>query len=240
MDALFFALHSGLDHEAPGSGEDTLRALAMTGVRGRIRILDIGCGPGTASLTLLRALPEAEVTAVDLHAPFLAAAEARAAAVGFASRFRTVEADMAALPFADASFDLLWCEGAAYNMGVPRALAEWRRLLAPEGRLAFTDAVWLTPRPHPRATAFWREYPAMTDIPGVRAWIEAAGWHVLGDFLLPKAAWDAYYDPLEARLVHLQQEHGSDAPALAEAREEIAVRRAHGEDYGYAFFVVAP
>jgi hypothetical protein len=29
-------------------------------------------------------------------------------------------------------------------------------------------------------------------------------------------------------------------PALAGAREEIAVRRAHGGDYGYGFFVVAP
>jgi SAM-dependent methyltransferase len=240
MDALFFALHSGLDHEAPGSAEDTLRALALTGARGRVRILDIGSGPGAASLTLLRALPEAEVTAVDLHAPFLAAAEARADASGLASRFRTVEADMAALPFDDASFDLLWSEGAAYSIGVPEALAAWRRLLAPDGRFAFTDAVWLTPRPHPRATALWRQYPTMTDIPGVRAWIEAAGWQILGDFLLPEAAWDAYYGPLEARLAHLEQEHGPDAPALAEAREEIAVRRAHGDDYGYAFFVVAP
>jgi hypothetical protein len=45
--------------------------------------------------------------------------------------------------------------------------------------------------------------------------------------------------PLEARLAGLEAGHGA-APALKAAREEIAVRRALGGDYGYAFFVVAP
>jgi SAM-dependent methyltransferase len=236
---LFFALHADLDHEAPGSAADTRRALALAGTGGAARVLDIGCGPGAASLTLLAALPEARVTAVDLHPPFLAQAERRVAAAGHAARFGTCVADMAALPFADASFDLLWCEGAAYITGVPQALAAWRRLIAPGGRLVFSEAVWLTDRLAPRARALFAGYPAMTDAAGVRRWIAEAGWHLVGDFLLSEDAWDNYYRPLAARLDRLAAQHGAD-PDLAEAHEEIEVRRAHSGDYGYSFFVAAP
>ena len=237
-DPRFWELHSGLAHEAPGSRADTLRALALTGLSGRLRVLDAGSGPGAASLALLAALPEAEVTAVDLHAPSLAAAEARARVAGFGPRFRTLAANMAALPFPPGSFDLVWSEGAAYTVGVPRALAAWAPLLAPGGRIAFSDAVWLTPTPHPRARALFAEYPAMTDLPGVRLWIAAAGLAPIGDFLLSREAWQAYYIPLAGRLDMLVARHGPDHPAFAEAAEEIAVWREHGADYGYGFFVV--
>ena len=51
MDPLFWELHSDLRHEAPGSEADTLRALAMTGLSGRLSILDAGSGPGAASVS---------------------------------------------------------------------------------------------------------------------------------------------------------------------------------------------
>ena len=202
-------------------------------------MLDAGSGPGAASLTLLAALPEAEVTAVDLHPPFLAEAEARAAAAGVAARLGTLAADMAALPFPPASFDLVWSEGAAYSVGVPRALAAWAPLLAPGGRIAFSEAVWLTAAPHPRARALFAGYPAMTDMAGVRRWIAAAGLTPLGDFRLSPSAWEAYYGPLAARVEAVQARHGAEHPVLAEHLEEIAVWRAHGADYGYGFFVAA-
>jgi SAM-dependent methyltransferase len=235
MDPLFWEVHRDLPREAPGSEAETLRALAMTGVRGPLRVLDIGCGPGASAEVLLAALPEAEVTGVDLHAPFLRAAEARCAR--FDARFRAVEADMAALPFAPGAFDLLWCEGAAYILGVERALTLWRPLVGAAGRIAFTDAVWLTGAPSAAARGCWQEYPGMTDLEGLRAIVARTGWRLLGDFVLGEAAWEAYYGPLGARLALLEAEHGADHPVLAEHRREIALRREHGAEYGYAFFV---
>ncbi len=240
MDALFFTLHSGLPHEGPGSREDTLRALALTGLSGRLAVLDIGCGPGPSSLVLLEALPEARVTGVDDHAPFIEAARARVAAAGHGPRFAAVEADMAALPFEAGSFDLLWCEGAVYIMGVERALGLWRPLLRPGGRIAFTEAVWLVSAPHPEAQAVWAEYPEMTDVAGTQARIARAGWRNLGWFMVSEAAWENYFGPLGARVAALAPVHGAGAPALAEAAREIALRRSHGDEYGYAFFVAEP
>ncbi len=80
----------------------------------------------------------------------------------------------------------------------------------------------------------------MTDLAGVRGWVADAGHRLIGDFVLSDAAWAAYYEPLARRLAALQALRGADLPALAAAREEIAVCRAHAADYGYAFFVAAP
>lgn len=239
MDPLLWEIHAGLARAGPGTAADTRRALAMTGAAGPARVLDIAAGPGPASLELLAALPEAEVTATDIHPPFLEAAAGAAAAAGHGARFRTRVADMAALPFPPASFDLLWCEGAAYIIGVPEALAAWRPLLAPGGRLAFSEAVWLTDAPAAEARALFAGYPAMTDVAGVRDRIAAGGWRLLGDFVLPEAAWAAYYGPLGRRVAALEADRGP-APDFDEVRAEIALRAAHGGDYGYAFFVVAP
>jgi hypothetical protein len=58
--------------------------------------------------------------------------------------------------------------------------------------------------------------------------------------VISDAAWENYYGPLGARLAKLVPEHGAAAPALAEAAREIALRRTHGDEYGYAFFIAAP
>jgi SAM-dependent methyltransferase len=235
----FAALYAGLDLAGPGSAADSRRALAIAGTAGPVRVLELGCGPGPASLVLLEALPEARVTGVDLDPRFVEAAERRVASAGHGARFAAVAADMGTLPFADASFDLLWSEGAAYFLGVPEALRRWRRLLAPGGRLAFSEAVWLTPQPAAPARALFAGYPAMTDVAGVRDWIAAAGWRRLGDFVISDAAWENYYGPLGARAAALEAD-GGPTDATRAVREEIEVRRTHGTDYGYAFFVAAP
>ena len=239
MDPLFWELYDGLAHAGPGSRADTLRALALTGLSGRLRVLDAGSGPGAASLALLEALPEVEVTALDLHEPFLADAQARAQAAGLGARLRTHAGDMAAPPVGPGSLDLVWSEGAAYSIGVPRALAAWAPLLAPGGRIAFSEAVWTAPDVHPRARALFAGYAAMTDVDGVRAWIADAGLRPVADFLVSEQAWAIYYGPLAARLERLQAIHGASHPVFAETAEEIAVRRAHAADYGYGFFVAA-
>lgn len=237
----FFAIHSGLAHEAPGSRADTLRALALTGKTGRLAVLDLGCGPGAASLALLEALPGATVTGLDLHGPFVAAATARIAAAGHGARFRGVVGDMAAPPTAPGSTDLVWSEGAAYAIGVEHALALWRPLLAPGGVLAFSELVWLTARPAAEAQAFFaREYPPMTDVAGVRGMLEDAGYRLRGDLVVSRAGWEGYYRPLAARCDALEATLGPEDPALVATRAEIDIWHRHGADFGYGFFVAEP
>ncbi|MFE3068367.1 GNAT family N-acetyltransferase [Streptomyces sp. NPDC059247] len=235
----FLALHHGLPRQGPGSDTTTHRLLSLAGpLPERPRVLDLGCGPGRGALLL--ASTGAEVTAVDLHEPFLAELRETAVARGLDGSIRTVRADMGALPFPDGSFDVVWAESSVYVLGFDRALAEWRRLLAPGGTLVLTECVWTTPDPDPAARAFWSEhYPLRTVAENAAAAI-GAGWHVLGSFTQPESDWEAYYGPLAARADAADTTVPGMAEAVAGARAEIALRREHGTSYGYAGFVLRP
>ena len=179
-------------------------------------LVDVGCGPGAQTLDLAELIPDARIVAVDAHKPFLEELRRRIDAAGVGARIEARFGDMRALPFEPNSIDVLWCEGAAYVMGVPNALAAWAPLLKPGGRIALTEPVWLKPDPPESVRRNWEPYPAMTDVPGCRAIIARAGLKLLGDFLLPEAAWwDHYYGPLEARTQQLRGNYPGDAAAAA-------------------------
>ncbi len=242
MDAaeVFWALHSGLPREGVGSDATTRTLLDLAApLSPSPRALDVGCGPGRASLVLAGA--GARVTAVDLHEPFLH--RTRTAAAGAGLRVAVERASMTALPHPDDTFDLLWCEGAAYLMGVDRALRAWRRLLRPDGALVLTDAVWTTADPSGEARAFWAQYPDMRDEAALVTGARAAGYDVLATHLLPDADWtDEYHRPLaaavEAVVGALPDPDPATAEVLAEARREIDVRQAHRTEFGYLALVL--
>ncbi|MFH9726609.1 GNAT family N-acetyltransferase [Streptomyces sp. NPDC017254] len=236
----FFALHHGLPRQGPGSDATTRRLLALCGrLPERPRVLDLGCGPGRSAL-LLAAEAGAEVTAVDTHEPFLAELREAAAARGLDGSIRTLRADMGALPFPDGSFDLVWAESSVFVLGFDRALAEWRRLPAPGGALVLTECVWTTGEPGPVARAFWEEHYPLRTVTGNAAAAVAADYHVLGTVTQPDSDWDEYYVPLAAHAEAADTTVPGMAEAVAGARAEIALRREHGSDYGYAGFVLRP
>jgi SAM-dependent methyltransferase len=204
------------------------------------RVLDLGCGPGAAT-TLLAGRTGGRVAAVDLHAPFLNEVRDKAAREGVSSRVLPVHASMETLPFGAGTFDLVWSEGALYNVGFGRGLEVSREVLKPGGALAATEAVWLTPDPPAEVRAWWEaEYPGITGIgANIRA-IEEGGFGLLGHFTLPARAWWAYYQPIETRLATLRERHHEDPIALEvidDAQVEIDMYRRFSHAYGYEFFV---
>jgi len=240
--ALFFKLHSGLPQEGPGNWESTAKALALAQpLPPRPAVLDIACGPGRQTVDLAGLLPLAEITAIDNHPPFVEEANRRLAFYGFDGRVTAQVGDMRALGLAPASFDLIWCEGAAYIMGVEQALKAWRPLLKPGGRLALSDAVWLQSDPPEAALRSWDEYPEMTDIAGCRERVRAGGYELLGDFVLPEEAWWDYYRPQQQRLDGLVRSYAGNPTAqalLTTFQAEIDGYRNFGAHYGYVFLVM--
>ena len=121
---VFFDVHNGLPREGPGDRASMERALTLAGpLPPNPQILDIACGPGGQTLDLADLIPDARITAVDGYQPFLRDLERGAVERGVADRIRILHGDMAKLPFEPGSFDLIWCEGAAYIMGFRAALA---------------------------------------------------------------------------------------------------------------------
>lgn len=99
------------------------------------RVLDVGCGPGIGASALRERWPQAQIIALDLALPMLQLAARRDEAASPSC----VAGDAQALPLAATSVDLVhanlclqWCD----DPGL--ALAEFRRVLRPEGVLLFS------------------------------------------------------------------------------------------------------
>jgi len=233
----FFTLHSDLPREGPGDRASLDAALAPLNLPGDARILDAGCGPGGDIEGLLAHVPRGHVLALEIHAPYVAAVRAR-----FPGdvRVSVAEGDMLR---AEGPFDLIWSAGAVYLVGVEEALQAWRAALAPGGHVAFSEIVWLTDDPPGEARRFWAAYPQMRDLPGLRAAVARAGYRISSETILPDAAWEAYFQPLEARMARLRAGRPVDADlaaAMAEQKDEIALWRRHRRAFGYALIVAAP
>ncbi|MGN6610218.1 MAG: class I SAM-dependent methyltransferase, partial [Angustibacter sp.] len=99
------------------------------------RALDVGCGPGALTRVLVARLGVGQVAAVDPAPPFVAAVRERCAGVDA----RQASAD--ALPFADATFDVVAAQLVVHFMPDPVAgLREMARVAAPGGLVA--ASVW--------------------------------------------------------------------------------------------------
>ncbi|GGU22659.1 bifunctional class I SAM-dependent methyltransferase/N-acetyltransferase [Streptomyces lavendofoliae] len=239
----FFALHHGLPRQGPGSDDTTRRLLSLATLAGplpvRPRVLDLGCGPGRSAL-LLAAEAGADVTAVDLHEPFLTELRRAADARGLGDAVHAVRADMGRLPHPDGSFDLVWAESSAYSIGFDHALRSWRRLLSPGGTLVVTECAWTVGDPSPAARAFWDRHYALRGTAANVAAAVGAGYHVAGTYRQPESDWDEYYGPLAERADAADPAVPGMAEALAATREEIAMRREHGAEYDYTGYVLRP
>jgi SAM-dependent methyltransferase len=98
-------------------------------------VLDVGCGIGHWAHVLASALPvDAQVIGVDRDPLWVDKATERAAARGISHRFQYRLSEAQALPFPDASFDLVTCQTLLIHVADPRAvIAEMARVARPGG-----------------------------------------------------------------------------------------------------------
>lgn len=102
-------------------------------LRGGLRVLDVGCGLGTADIVMAEAFPRSTFTGVDYHDESVRRAAAAAAEAGVAGRvgFRVADATSYA-----GEYDLICFFDSLHDLGDPvGALAHARRHLAPGGRI---------------------------------------------------------------------------------------------------------
>ncbi len=239
---IFFELYERLPRQGPGNRSCTERALRLCAGLPRAPVIaDLGCGVGGQTLHLAD-LTAGSIVAVDSHAPSIERLRATLVARGLSRRVRALVGDMAHLDLAPESCDLVWSEGALYNLGIGNALCVCRGLLRPGGFLAFTDAVWRKEDPPPEVKAsFESDYPTMGTASDVVTAIQRGGFELLGRFTLPDEAWwDDFYAPMERRIMALRRKYANDAEALAvlgQLAREPAMHRNHSDCYAYEFFV---
>lgn len=240
---IFFEIHRNLPREGPGSVQSTEKAFSLLAdIPEDPSILDIGCGPGMQTITLVKS-SGGTVTAVDNHQPFLDALVENARTKNLSDRIRPVNASMFDLDLPPESFDVIWAEGSIYIIGFETGLKSWRQFLKPGGYVAVTEASWLREDPPEEVSEFWHSaYPAMNPIAENLEIVKECGYRTISHFTLPESDWwDNYYLPMKARLESLREKYAGNSEALAvieEERLEIEMYRKYSQWYGYVFYIM--
>jgi ubiquinone/menaquinone biosynthesis C-methylase UbiE len=136
-------------------------AFFLPHLRAGMRVLDLGCGPGSITLGLAEAVAPGEVVGVEFQPAQVAQAQALSAARGVMNvRFEV--ADVYRLPFPDGSFDAVFAHAVLMHLREPvRALVEVRRVLRPGGIVGVRDSDW-GGRIHAPATRLLEQWYALT------------------------------------------------------------------------------
>ena len=203
-------------------GASLARLLELVAPKGDWRVLDVATGAGHTAAAF--APHVASVIASDLTREMLDEADALAASKGLAN-MRSAPADAEALPFADASFELVTCRIAAHHFpDVRRFLVEAERVLVPGGVLAVVDNVapdqkstdGFSPAEQAEAAGAYNAFEKIRDPShgrclGLGEWsdlVEAAGLNLTHAELLPK---DMEFHPWAERM-------GADAAVVERLR----------------------
>ena len=124
------------------------------------RILDMGCSVGHGTLPHVDAFPDAELHAIEVGAPMLRYAHARAEALGKPVHFSQQNAEHTDFP--DGHFDLILSQIVIHETSrraLPRILRECHRLLAPGGLMLHMDGLdWKGLDPYDAFVPDWDTY----------------------------------------------------------------------------------
>ncbi len=231
-----------VERQGPGSPEVTRKALSFVDhLTDRSLIADLGCGTGGQTMVLARQAL-GRIIGLDLFPAFIDRFNRNARKQHLYGKVKGIVGSMDALPFGEEELDLIWSEGAIYNIGFQRGLKEWRRYLKPGGYLAVSESSWFTDERPAEIHDFWMEaYPEIDTIPNKVAQIQQAGYLPVATFVLPSDCWtEHYYAPqAAAQEAFLAKYAGHQAAEefVAMERHEASLYQQYKTYYGYVFYI---
>jgi len=233
-------MFGGMEKLGPGSDLHTLIVLRHLPVKHFDVVIDAGCGRGRQTMVLAKELGT-RVHAVDSYEPFVNDLMQLAKVAGLEHLIETHCMSMNDIPSVFRQIDLLWSEGAAYNIGFPNALTTWASAIN-KGRFAVVSELSWVRNEIPSAVRefFSSGYPDMRSFQQNVAVAENAGYRVLSTYVLPDDTWvSGYYDILEPRAKTLIDHPDSSVRDFAlETIKEIDIFRCSEGSYAYVFYVL--
>jgi SAM-dependent methyltransferase len=240
---LLIDLHKRANRQGPGGDTETRKAidLAMLDPSAPLKIVDIGCGTGSSTMLLAREL-NAQITAVDFLPDFVTVLKANAENEGLTKKIVPLVCSMGNLQFYDEEYDVIWSEGAIYNMGFENGINDWKRFLKPGGLLVVSEITWITNDRPFEIQKYWEaEYPEISTASSKISILENSGYSPVAYFILPEHCWlDNYYRPMQNSFADFlsRNENNKDAQAVIEAeKKEIALYEKFKNYYSYGVYI---
>lgn len=234
--------YANLERQGPGSPEITLKALSfIDNLDDKSLIVDLGCGSGGQTMVLAQHAP-GHITGIDLFPVFIDLFNRNSRELKLQDRVKGRVGSMDDLPFREEELDLIWSEGAIYNIGFERGLNEWRKFLKTGGYVAVSEASWFTEERPAEIDEFWnREYPEIDTIPNKVAQLQKAGYIPVAAFILPENCWTKhFYAPqVQAQKDFLEKNAGNQTAVdfIANQRHEARLYDEYKAYYGYVFYI---
>ena len=240
---LIIDLHKSAKRQGPGSENDTLRALDLLNLPRdqNLKVADIGCGSGGQTITLAKNL-NGQITAVDLFPEFLNELNKKSQQLGLTDKIVTLEKSMDDLPFDKNEFDLIWSEGAIYNIGFENGLKNWKDYLKVGGYLAVSEITWITQERPKAIEDFWKaEYSEVDTASNKIKQLEHNGYTLIGYFYLSQNSWiETYYKPMKAGFEHFLERNNNSVLArkvVDEHQAEIDLYQKFKNYISYGFYI---
>jgi len=240
---LLLDLHKPQNRQGPGGDRETLKAIDLAGLEQQtpLKIADLGCGTGASSLILASSL-RADITAVDFLQGFLDELEVRAKSKGLADKISPLCCSMDDLPFSEQDYDVIWSEGAVYNIGFERGIQIWNPILKPGGVLVLSEITWTTRSRPLELQDYWEAAYGQIDLASVKlGLLEANGYSPIGYFTLPESCWlENYYYPLQANFENFLQQHQHSPEAqeiIAAEKQEFEMYQRYKSYYNYGVYI---
>ncbi len=233
---------SNIERQGPGSPEITIKALSFIDkLNDESLIADIGCGTGGQTIVLAQYV-SGHITAIDLFPTFIDIFNKNAHNLNLQNRVKGTVGNMNNLSFNDNELDLIWCEGAIYNIGFERGLKEWHKFLKTGGYIAVSEASWFTEERPNEIFDFWNDaYPEIDTIPNKVAQMQKTGYIPVATFIIPENCWTKYFfDPQVAVQKAFLKKHEGNKTAedfIGYMRYEEQMYNKYKDYYGYVFYI---
>lgn len=239
---LIIEYHKDNERQGPGSEEATLKALSyIPYLNEKNKILDVGCGTGGQTITLAKNT-DAYITAIDMLPQFLEKLMEKAKESNLFDRIIAKEMLMDSLTFEENSFDVIWSEGAIYNIGFEKGLSLWRKHLKNDGYIAVSEISWLTDTRPGEIEQYWvNAYSEIDTIENKLSVIERCGYTPVAHFALDDKSWiENYYQPLmeNSEAFLKKYNYADEVKEFIEAsRIEADLYNRFKDYYSYVFYI---
>ena len=240
---LLIDLHKRAKRQGPGGDAETRMAIDLAGLvpTTPLKIADIGCGTGSSTLLLARTL-NAQITAVDFLPEFIEVLKTNAENEDLSKKIDPLVCSMDSLPFDEEEYDVIWSEGAIYNMGFENGINDWKRFLKPDGLLVVSEITWTTNDRPLEIEEYWAgEYPEINTASAKIKILENSGFSPLGYFVLPEHCWlDNYYRPMQrsfSAFLSRNINNENAQPIVDAEKTEIALYEKFKKHYSYGMYI---